>query len=355
MKLYDVKDKKNNLIMKNKYMLARTATMFDYEGLPDTIKETDLELLIQQNGYVFITEWENELLAFIGTINDEREKIMINDVKLKINKEFAFDDGVFINNDVLRLGLLPLFTYYNSMLVENDISMYMNNINTRIQTLLSASDSNTIASAEQFLQKIENGDLGVIAENALFEGMKVNAVNLEKQATTSLIEHNQYLKASLYNEIGLDANYNMKRERLSQSEAEMNKDNLYPLVDNMLLERKNGVNELNEKYDLDVTVEFGSIWAKKELEKMLGTGEIASRGTLEKPLEEPLEKPLEEPIEELEIIEELEEQIDDVEKDVEELEEDIEELEEDIEELEEDIEELEEEIEEIEEGERNNA
>ena len=36
--MYDFTDKKNGLIHKNNYMLARTLSMFDYENLPENRK-----------------------------------------------------------------------------------------------------------------------------------------------------------------------------------------------------------------------------------------------------------------------------------------------------------------------------
>ena len=77
---------------------------------------------------------------------------------------------------------------------------------------------------------------------------------------TDLIELEQYLKASMFNEIGLNANYNMKRERLSESEVEMNGDNLYPLVDDMASNRKSGIERVNNLFGTDIQVEFNSSW-----------------------------------------------------------------------------------------------
>ena len=52
----------------------------------------------------------------------------------------------------------------------------------------------------------------------------------------------------------------MKRERLTEAEAEMNDDGLYPLVDDMLNHRREMVKEMNNLFGLDVQVEFNSSW-----------------------------------------------------------------------------------------------
>lgn len=267
--MYNFQDKETNLHLKNMYMLTRTLSMFDYEGLPDTIPEQELEKLLQVNGYAFITVVDNDLYAFVGSLGGESDvygkptEITVSNPHLKLSKTYnILNEGVLLVNDDLQMGLVELYNYYNTMLVENDITLFLENINNRMQTLISASDNGTIESAEQYLQDIIDGELGIIGENAMFESLKVNNNLKQSNNVTSLIEFHQYIKASLYNEVGLNANFNMKRERLTAGEVEMNNDNLYPLVDNMLHVRQEGVNELNDRFGLNVTVELGSVWNK---------------------------------------------------------------------------------------------
>ena len=267
--MYNFQDKETNLHLKNMYMLTRTLSMFDYEGLPDTIPEQELEKLLQVNGYAFITVVNDDLYAFVGSLGGESDvygkptEITVSNPHLKLTKTYnILNEGVLLVNDDLQMGLVELYNYYNTMLVENDITLFLENINNRMQTLISASDNGTIESAEQYLQDIIDGDLGIIGENAMFDSLKVNNNLKQSNNVTSLIEFHQYIKASLYNEVGLNANFNMKRERLTAGEVEMNNDNLYPLVDNMLHVRKEGVKELNDRFGLDVTVELGSVWNK---------------------------------------------------------------------------------------------
>lgn len=270
--MYKWKEKDKNLILKNNYMLTRTISMFDYENLPETIPEDELEKMLQTSGYAFITEVEGDLYAFTGGFAGEPDvygnhtQIIVNNPALNLNKTYDLkEDGVLMVNDDLMLGLEPLFNYYNSFLVENDITLLLDNVNNRMQTLISATDDGTIESAKEYLKTVYDGDLGVIGDNAIFEGLKVNNNQKMNTATTSLIEFQQYIKATLFNEVGLNANFNMKRERLTAGEVEMNSDNLYPLVDNMLHVREEKIEKLNEMFNKEVTVEFGSVWKKADL------------------------------------------------------------------------------------------
>ena len=297
--MYNYKNKEDNITQLNERMLSRTLSMFNYSDLPDTIPTVQLEKQLQKNGFTFITEVDGNLYAFTGGLGGEPNvygeptTITINNPALNFSKTLNIEtDGVLISNDDLKLGLVDLFNRYNTLLIENEITMFLNTYNTRIQTLLSSGDDSTRESAELYLKKIIDGDLGIIGENRLFEGIKVqNSTMGNADITTQLIEMNQYLRATLFNEVGLNANFNMKRERLNSSEVDMNIDNLYPFIDNMIDNRKQGLAKVNEMFGLDIGVEFGSIWNKRN--------ENVPRETIaedDEPIIEPIVEPIIEPI-----------------------------------------------------------
>ena len=273
--MYDYKNKSANIETLNRYMLARTLSMFNYEGLPLSLPDVEIEKQLQKKGFTFITKVNDNLYAFQGSLGGELNaygeptKIIINNPYINFSAALDIEkDGVLIKNDDMMLGLLPLYEKYNSLLIENEITMFLNSYNTRIQTLISAGDDSTKESAELYIKKIIEGELGIIGENRLFEGIKAQTAQTSNSGvTTQLIELNQYLKATLCNEVGLNANFNMKRERLNSSEVDMNTENLYPLVDNMLLNRERGIQKLNEMYSLKSTVGFGSIWKVRNIDK----------------------------------------------------------------------------------------
>lgn len=267
--MYNFKDKKSNVIQANKFMFAKTSSMFEWENLPESIPYDEIEKLLQQTGWAFVTEVDGELYAFKGGLGGEVDvygnptEITINNVALKFNKTLNIkEDGVLIRNDDSMMGFTPILNKFNLMMVENDLNMVIHGYNNRIGTMISASDDKTKESAETFLEKIVEGELAVIGEAALFEGVKSHAPG-RTDPITSLIEYQQYIKASLFNEIGLNANFNMKRERLNSAEVLQNEDTIYPFVDNMMKCRLKGVEALNQKYGLEISIDYGSVWADK--------------------------------------------------------------------------------------------
>ena len=268
-KMYDFNDKELALRHYLVYMLNRTQKIFEYKGLPDTIPKRMLEFLLQVNGFACVTKVKGELYAFRGGLGGEPDPYyrptlcVVANPALKFDKTLEIDkDCVILRNDSFLYGLLPLFTRYASAMVENDISFRMASINTRIQAILSAPDDATKDAAEKYLKDVADGKLGAIQVNAFLDGITATPMTTSIRTFTDLIEYQQYLKASWYNEIGLNANYNMKREKLSTTESQMNNDALLPLVDDMLESRKVGLEKINAMFGTNITVEFASSWQK---------------------------------------------------------------------------------------------
>jgi hypothetical protein len=72
----------------------------------------------------------------------------------------------------------------------------------------------------------------------------------------SLIEAHQYILAQFFQEIGVSANYNMKRERLNTAEVEMNNGALDINIFSMLKNRQEAVALVNEKWGTNIEVEL---------------------------------------------------------------------------------------------------
>lgn len=255
-------------------MLSITQAMFKYEGLPETLPQNNLENLLQTNGNVFVTKVGNDLYAFTGGLGgvpnayNEATEYIVSNPYLNLNKSYKIDvDGVLVKNDSGANSLLPIFGKYGVLCSDTLLSLNTCSVLSRITMLISASDDKTKQSADDFVTKIMQGDFSVIGENAFFKGVNLQSISTQSaNQITQLIELLQYFKASAFNEIGLNANYNLKRERLNTSEVQMNVDALNPYVDNMLQERKKAVEKINAMFGTEISVELASSWAIRKEE-----------------------------------------------------------------------------------------
>ena len=247
--------------------LNKSLTMFEWSNLPDTIPAVELEKMLQINGYAVLAEYQGKLYAFQAGFSgqdpyNQPTKAIVNNPALKNNTTYTIGkDCIVIKNDDMKQGLNGIYEYYGQRLIENQITMLMTDYNLRMPFTISSSDDQTTQSAKMYLKKIIDGSLGVIGEQKLFKALSVTPTNSKQTATfADLYGYQQFIIAQLNNTIGLATNNNMKRERLTTNEIEVNKNASYPLVDNMLKNRQQAVDAINKMFDADIRVEYSSIW-----------------------------------------------------------------------------------------------
>lgn len=299
-----VLDKANSVRQYVSYMLTRTNQMFEWEGLPETIPAYILEQYLQCHGAVTICEattkfeqyrlggTRNGLFAFRAVFSNFPDiyyrptgcivanPAMAESLNLTIGK-----DCEIIKNDTMCIGLLPMHYRYAEQLAENDVSIRSAQINSRIRTIISAATDREMDAAEEYLAQIERGETGVIADNSFITGVKVHqAGSAAPNAIIQYIELQQYLKASWFNEIGLNTNFNMKREYLSAEEIAANTDVLLPLIDDMLSNRQSACERINAMFGTNISVHKNSSWENKaresaaEIENMESQNSSATGG-----------------------------------------------------------------------------
>lgn len=265
------------------YYLARLQSMFKYDGLPDSIPQKWLEHYLLVNGScVFIMDGDDLIVTTggWGGLPDRyyipTQYIVSNPyVKEETRRTYTIDeDCVLIRNDVYAQGIMPMLQKYCSQLVENDITMNVADILARATLTITALTNKDRESVEQWLKRIRKGELAAIGELPAIAGNQERNVNIQPfQSTastlTDLIEYHQYLKAGLFNELGLNSNYNMKRESINSNESQLNDDMLHPLIDDMLAMRREALEKVNEMFGTNITVEFNSAWADNEIENEL--------------------------------------------------------------------------------------
>lgn len=306
-----VKDKKKSSKYWFQYLLVRTKMMFQYKGLPDTIDASILERYLQVNGIACITEVDGKLYAFNGSLGGKQDVYYRPTLFVAANPHFKqtfskniiigeegtdFNDspldsqpGILMRNDSEWVGLSPLIAKYSVMLAENLLTIRSADVMLRIIALITASSDKSYKSAMAYLNKLEKGEFGAISDDSFSE----NQINMQSPPSnngsylTQFIELHQYLIGSFFNELGLRANYNMKREAIGQGESSMDEDAIMPLCDDMLLRRKEDVAKINSMYGTDISVDYSSAWLSNKIERSLmilsqlnesGAGQVGDSG-----------------------------------------------------------------------------
>lgn len=272
---HQLEDKSWGELIYIRQFLRMTNQMFRWKNLPETIPARIMESFLQIYGQICFTKVGEDFYVFYGgaggvpDVYYEPTEFIVSNPGLNYYETLKIGkDCVLMRNDSYFMGLLPMMERYSKQIVENDISILDAQFNMRIQALIVANNDNAKKSAELYIERIKKGEVGIILNKSLMDNgieTKPFASAGTSNGLSQLIEMHQYLKASLLGELGLNANFNMKRERINTAESELNQDALLPLVDDMLAMRKKACEEINQMYGLNIDVVKNSSWEDEEL------------------------------------------------------------------------------------------
>ena len=305
---FDQKDTLINFSMNN--MLQKVISMFSYKNLPETIPERDFKLLIFYGGHADLVPFEGKWYAVGGRLGGRPNAYYMPTIDIVANpylnlfKTFKIhgadplgivpsdveEEAFVIPCDNLYMGVLPLVKYFAIQLTENVISKRLVTINKRATYVFVAPDNNAYEEMKDFYKDIQNGKLRSIRSKNIMQDILSLPYTDSKGATslTDLIEDQQYIKASFFNEIGLQANYNMKRESINSNEAQLNEDMLLPYIDNLFETQHTALEEFNKCTGNNIIIEYASSWKvrKEQIENMLKQQEQAINSVVDNQVKE---------------------------------------------------------------------
>lgn len=253
-------------------ILIRTQKMFEYSGLPETIPQKDLEFILQRNGFACFAKVKDELYAFRCGLGGKPNVYYLPTLAIVANPalnytaELEIDkDCVVVLNDPLYQGIMPLVRHNSILLAECDVSFKFAAINSRIPIIGIAKDDNTKDSFNEFYNKVINGDdLSIVVDDNFLDGetetFKAYNFGQANDLIKNLIELKQYIKGSFLQDLGINSQFNMKREAINEAEAALSDDILFPTIDEMLEQRKLGIERVNKMFGTNITVELSSVW-----------------------------------------------------------------------------------------------
>lgn len=288
-----VKDKKESARAYYRYLLSRVLRMFQYKNLPDTIPHEILDRYLFMNGIACITKVNGQLYVFYGNLGGPQDvyyrptEFIISNPHIKTSDGQLFTanvpvfpcdtdyqvgqpirtEGVLIRNDTEWVGLHPLIARYAYLMAENTLTLRTADVMLRVIALITAKTDKELSAANEYLKSLEKGELGVIGESAFHEGIEMQSPPSNNGSyLTQFIEYQQYLKGSFFGDIGLSANYNMKREAIGKGESTLDQDALLPLAENMLKCRQEDLQKVNDMFGTEISVEFSSSWLTNKIE-----------------------------------------------------------------------------------------
>lgn len=291
--LSQVESKDDIIRVLRQAMMVRTQEMFEWKGLPTTIPQQVLEAQLQTKGHAIIFKHNDHIFSCWGNIGGfpnynympslavvsnpyiDKSKSSFNlkiyygkdDYKSIVYPDRQYDgDCVVIPNDAYYIGLVPIHNMYSSEIAETKITKQVLLNNSRAMYIFAASNDDEKDDFDDLMAKLKDGKTScIVADDLLTEPKTLQFAENALRDFTALIENEQYSKAAWFNDIGLQANYNMKREAINSNESQLNKDAILPLADNMLSMRKKYCDLVNELFGTSWSVDFSSAWKQSRI------------------------------------------------------------------------------------------
>ena len=253
--------------------LAKTNNMFEYSGLPDTIPAHILESYLQINGFAIIAYPDGDknkgLYAYFGGLGGQQDEYYRPTVAMVASPYQGFSCGydigencAIIKNDVFYMGLVPLNNMYAELATESLLSMRVGSILTRLQKIFTAPNDSAKIAYDKYINDLINGKLSAVVDSNLIQNLE--ALNIDSTGNSKtleqLSEYHRYILGTWYNELGLKSAYNMKRERLTDDEIQLDNSATASYINSMFESRKQGVKAVNDLFGTNISVKLGSVW-----------------------------------------------------------------------------------------------
>lgn len=260
-----------------KMLLNRVINMFTWGNLPDTIDEQVMNFWLFVTGRVVFTEFNGKLYALNGNYGGypneyylPTEFVVANPILGNKIVKLDIDGVAMFNSDTDKYptqglvgGLYPILTLTANMLADCVVTISSALKNGRVQTAFLCKDDTVRIAGEKVLTKLYNGDPAVMIDDTILNCITpIKMVDNTSVATIlqQTVETYQFWLANFYNSIGVNANFNMKRERLNTAEVNINDSALFVNVVNMLNNRQQALEKINKMFGTNITVEISEEW-----------------------------------------------------------------------------------------------
>lgn len=236
-------------------------SLFEWEGLPDTINERFLEQTLFESGScAFVKDPVYGFLSLpsnlSGTVNMYGEPIKIRAVSYDYSKEFDVGkDAVIIYHTNIKQGTENIARLYAQRLFEVERTTDTNIKLQKFPLVIMCNEQQRMTLKNMFMQIDGN-------EHAIFshKSLDLDSVKVLETGAPYVADKLQTYKHNLWNEVMLKlgiANFNQqKKERLVESETNANAEQVEAFRNGLLTMREKACEQINKLFGLNISVKF---------------------------------------------------------------------------------------------------
>lgn len=250
-----------------KKLFDTAASVLTWENLPPSFDETFLNTELIESGIIGIIKENDTLYTVRGNWGGEPNEYYKPTQFIYANPVLGTGSPTIGDNvAVIYLttedanpftssgGLSMLIDSTAMLLADNILSLNVAQKNTRAMLIADADNEQTRNSAEQVLKSLYNGEPYKVVLKKMTDSFTVNPLSTVRTADAmkQLIENHQYILSQFMQELGINSNYNMKRERLITTEVALNAECLDTLIDDIEENVNRGVDMCNNMFDTNI-------------------------------------------------------------------------------------------------------
>ena len=271
--MYDVSNVKNGFRYWFFKLLNITMDLFVYDGLPEYLPQREIELNLQLTGHASILQDnKNNLWCPISCIYGvtryySPDKMTFGNPVIIDGKQhkIGVDCEVIYNNslrdNILYIksdgGLSTFISRYARQLADIESTINIYTVNSRLTSIPVTDDQNVTNSIKAFFKKLAFGERAIVTDNNIVENFRnvdINRANITDGVNDWIIARDKILE-QFFRDIGLKM-YNPKKAQVSEDEIEANSQILIISTDDMLKERKAGIEKVNNLFGTSISVKL---------------------------------------------------------------------------------------------------
>lgn len=271
-KLYDVADVKIGFEYWWNKLLNILLSIFEYDGLPESLPQREIEIQLLCSGHCLIFLKNKKLWTTYTSLFDidnyyQPTKAVYAQPKLgsdELNIN-SFDNSMIYNCSLkdniqgvhVDNSLLTFISRYARLLADTESTYDIFCVNSRITNYPVAKDDKVKMSLQKFFNAFKLGRHEIISDDKIIESFKPEAygVNTQGQRSIEWLESRDKILEQFYRDIGVKFR-NPKQSQMNVEEVESDEQVLLISLDDMLKCRKEGIEKLNQKFGLNVSVKI---------------------------------------------------------------------------------------------------
>ena len=255
------------------FLLNVLTDMFEFENLPETLNPTIFLVIAMSNGSCGFAKFGDKIYPYIGSFGGNISKITgYGDkyVAVFLDGENVKEDEVVIlkNNNLMTSDIIDLYNFAEEM-TETNISINFNLLYTRLLPIFKVADNNQKVAIEKAFENVLNGKLTTFLSDLKEIDLEGSYKSVEKFDLTQPqeVDKIQYL-TKYYDDImrrfftryGHSMAGTQKMAQQNNSEISMNDtiSMIYPTEKLKCL--KECFNEMNDKFNTNISVRFSECW-----------------------------------------------------------------------------------------------